>query len=170
MHDVIAAITIEPSRKRSAACEDGELSVTATSAATAVPPPPSPSSRAIAAGATLRAVRHSSSAISNAARAPFNGTRSCGRLGPARFGSTVERSSPSVSVKRGSSDASVRNIPCAFAYASISATCSALRPVSFKYVSVCSSIGKIAIVEPYSGDMLPIVVRTATGKLLKPAP
>ena len=41
-----------------------------------------------------------------------SGTRSCGRLGPARLGSTVERSRASVSVKTGSLEASVRNRPC----------------------------------------------------------
>jgi hypothetical protein len=35
---------------------------------------------------------------------------------------------------------------------------------------VSSSIGKIATVEPYSGDMLPIVARLASGTALTPGP
>ena len=40
-----------------------------------------------------------------------SGTRSCGRFGPARLGSTVERSSSRLSVKTGSGVASVRKEP-----------------------------------------------------------
>ncbi len=58
-----------------------------------------------------------------------SGTRSCGRRGPAMLGSTVERSSSMVSVKCGSGVSSVRKSPCAFVYASTSATCSSRRPV-----------------------------------------
>ena len=42
-----------------------------------------------------------------------SGTRSCGRFGPARLGTTVLRSSSSVSVKTGSGVSSVRKSPCA---------------------------------------------------------
>ena len=48
--------------------------------------------------------------------------------------------------------------------------CSALRPVSRKYSSVWASIGKIAMVEPYSGDILPIVVRSETLRFESPLP
>ena len=48
--------------------------------------------------------------------------------------------------------------------------CSAARPVRRRYSSVRSSIGKIAHVEPNSGDMLPIVVRSATGNDESPLP
>ena len=90
MHDVIAAITTEPSRSSSACRVERRALFERDSAATAVPPPPSFSSRATAAGATLLALRHSSSAASNDGRASRNGTRSCGRRGPARFGSTID--------------------------------------------------------------------------------
>ena len=46
--------------------------------------------------------------------ASFRGTRSCGRFGPASDGSTVERSSSIVSVKRGSGAWSVLKSPCSF--------------------------------------------------------
>ena len=75
-----------------------------------------------------------------------------------------------MSLKRGSGESSVRNIPCAFAYASTRSICSCARPVSRRYSSVSASIGKIATVEPYSGDMLPMTVRSATGSDDKPAP
>jgi hypothetical protein len=42
-----------------------------------------------------------------------SGMRSCGRFGPARLGTTVERSSSSVSEKTGSGVESVRKSPCA---------------------------------------------------------
>ena len=35
---------------------------------------------------------------------------------------------------------------------------------------VSSSIGKMATVEPYSGDILPIVARLAIGNALTPGP
>ena len=41
-------------------------------------------------------------------------TRSCGRLGPARLGSTVPRSSDKESVKRGSGVLASRHMPCAW--------------------------------------------------------
>jgi hypothetical protein len=55
-------------------------------------------------------------------------------------------------------------------YASTSATCWSLRPVSRRYSSVTSSIGKIAQVEPNSGLMLPIVARFASGTAATPWP
>ncbi len=50
--------------------------------------------------------------LRNAAFICESGTRSCGRFGPARLGSTVERSSSSVSVNTGSGVAAVRKRPC----------------------------------------------------------
>ena len=44
------------------------------------------------------------------------------------------------------------------------------RPESSRYLSVSASIGKIAQVEPNSGDMLPIVARSAIGRPARPAP
>ena len=41
-------------------------------------------------------------------------TRSCGRLGPARLGTTLARSSASRVVNSGTGAAAVRNIPCSF--------------------------------------------------------
>src|SRR5881296_1155343 len=49
-------------------------------------------------------------------------TRSCGRRGPARLGSTVERSSESVSEYTGSGAPAAWNSPCSFMYASTSCT------------------------------------------------
>ena len=59
-------------------------------------------------------------------------TRSCGRLGPAMEGTTVARSSASVSVKTGSSALGVQNMSCALAYFSTSATWAAGRAVPFR--------------------------------------
>src|SRR2546428_10555090 len=56
-------------------------------------------------------------------------TRSCGRRGPARLGSTVERSSERVSEYTGSVVVPEWNRPCSFMYASTSCTCSFGRPV-----------------------------------------
>src|SRR5690242_20962944 len=49
-------------------------------------------------------------------------TRSCGRRGPARLGSTVARSRESVSENLGSGESGVRKSPCSFVYASTRAT------------------------------------------------
>ena len=57
--------------------------------------------------------------------------RSCGRLGPAIDGTTVDRSSSIFSEKRGVSEGSCHR-PCFFAYCSTSATASSLRPVRRK--------------------------------------
>ena len=56
-------------------------------------------------------------------------TRSCGRRGPDRLDSTSPRSRCSTSVYSGSGESSVRNSPCAFAYASTSVTCASSRPL-----------------------------------------
>ena len=58
-----------------------------------------------------------------------SGTRSCGRFGPARLGSTVDRSSRTTFVNFGTAAASVRNRPCSFVYRSTSSTSSFVRPV-----------------------------------------
>ena len=88
--------------------------------------------------------------------------RSCGRLGPAIAGTTVDRSSSSVSVNTGSGVSLVRNRPCSLAYASTSATVSSSRLVKRRYLIVSSSIGKNPHVAPYSGAMLAIVARSAS--------
>jgi len=51
-------------------------------------------------------------AARNARFIPERGTRSCGRFGPARLGSTVARSSSRVSLKAGSGVSEVRKRPC----------------------------------------------------------
>src|SRR5215204_3021387 len=56
-------------------------------------------------------------------------TRSCGRFGPARLGSTVERSRSHVVVYTGSVEVLFQNRPCSLAYASTRWTCAASRPV-----------------------------------------
>jgi hypothetical protein len=81
------------------------------------------------------------SATRNAVRERLSGTRSCGRRGPASDGTTVDRSSSTCSVyRRGRSGSCHR--PCSLAYASTSATNSALRPVKRRYRGVSSSMGK----------------------------
>ena len=107
--------------------------------------------------------------FSNAFFESLREIRSCGRFGPEIDGTTVERSSSTTCEKRGSTDGSC-HIPCFFAYCSTNATCSSFRPVSRKYRSVSSSIGKIAHVDPYSGLMFPIVVRLAIGTVVTPGP
>ena len=52
----------------------------------------------------------------------------------------------------------------------MSSTTSAGRPVKRRYFNVWSSTGKIVMVDPYSGDMLPIVARFSTGTLAQPGP
>src|SRR5262245_31380275 len=110
------------------------------------------------------------SACRNENLATDSGTRSWGRLGPARLGSTVVRSSSNRSVYTGSGESGVWNRPCSLAYASTRATRSGERPVNSRYLRVSSSTGKIATVEPYSGDMLPMVARLASGTLATPGP
>ncbi len=100
----------------------------------------------------------------------FRGTRSCGRLGPARLGTTVARSSSSVSLNTGSGAPSVRNRPCSLQYASVSATTSSGRPVKRRYARLSSSTGKKPIVAPYSGAMLAIVARSGSVRLFSPLP
>ena len=55
-------------------------------------------------------------------------------------------------------------------YASTSATRSSGRPVRRRYWSVASSTGKNPQVAPYSGDMFPIVARSATESAPRPGP
>lgn len=81
----------------------------------------------------------------------------------------MERSSSSFSEKSGSAAGSSHR-PCSLAYASTSATCWASRPVRRRYFRVSSSIGKIAAVEPNSGDMLPMVARFASEVAATPSP
>src|SRR6202000_2165509 len=94
---------------------------------------------------------------------------SCGRFGPAIDGTTVDRSRVSSSEKRSSRAGSCHR-PWAFAYFSTRSSWVSERPVSRRYSIVASSIGKIAQVEPNSGDMLPIVARFATGTCPTPSP
>src|SRR5215510_10076506 len=97
---------------------------TAAGSATATAPPlatadtcDDPAASALFFGATLII---DGKAPLNPAFACLNETRSCGRLGPARLGSTVARSSSIVSEYTGSGSPGRRNMPCAFAYASTS--------------------------------------------------
>src|SRR5882757_2564756 len=68
------------------------------------------------------------SAARNIGLAAFSGTRSCGRFGPASEGSTVDRSSSSVSENCGSTCGSCHS-PFVLAYVSTRATWSSGRPV-----------------------------------------
>ncbi len=145
---VIAAITTDP-------CSS------CVSTATAAPP---------ASATFLMPFCSSGSALANDVLAAASVTRSCGRRGPARLGTTVPRSSVSVSVYSASGVESSRNSPCALAYASTSATCASSRPVKRRYSSVISSTGKIATVAPYSGHMLPRVTRSAIVRCRRPGP
>src|SRR5262249_3544496 len=56
--------------------------------------------------------KNDASAFSNDSFEERNGTRSCGRLGPAKLGSTVDRSNSNLSVNMGSGDEDVWNSPC----------------------------------------------------------
>ncbi len=86
------------------------------------------------------------------------------------LGWTVFSSSTSVSVNTGSGQSAEWKRPCSFMYASTSAMRSAGRPVKRRYSSVTWSTGKMAQVAPYSGDMLPMVARSASAKLAMPGP
>src|SRR4029077_12048652 len=70
-------------------------------------------------------------------------TRSWGRFGPARLGSTVERSSASNSEYSASGVFSSWKSPCSRQYASTSAICSSERPVRRRYVRDSWSTGKM---------------------------
>src|SRR5690606_11876551 len=123
VQEVMAAMTTEPLRST----WDWPPRVTLASLTlppTAVPPPPSLSSRATSpAGFSCIA-----SSSSKAAGTPGRGTRSWGRRGPARLGSTSPRSRCRVSENSGSWPGS-RHSPWALLYASTRATTSAGRPV-----------------------------------------
>ena len=95
--------------------------------------------------------------------------RSCGLFGPAIEGTIVERSNSNFSEYLGEAEGSCHR-PFVLAYFSTSSNCSLLRPVSFKYLIVSSSIGKIAHVDPYSGDIFPIVALFAIGRAETPGP
>ena len=86
------------------------------------------------------------------------------------LGTTDPKSSSIRSVNVGSSDSSSCHSPCSRAYASTNSISSAERPENSRYRSVSASIGKIAQVEPNSGDMLPIVARSASGSRASPSP
>ena len=98
-----------------------------------------------------------------------NGTRSCGRRGPASDGSTEERSSSTICEYVAGSSGSCQSA-FSLQYASTSAIRSGERPVSRRYRSVSSSTGKNPHVAPYSGDMFPIVARSASGSVSRPCP
>ena len=98
-----------------------------------------------------------------------SGTRSCGRRGPASDGSTDERSSSTTCEYVAGSSGSCQSA-FSLQYASTSAIRSAERPVSRRYRSVSSSTGKKPHVAPYSGDMFPIVARSASGSVCSPCP
>src|SRR6185503_6209027 len=102
---VIAATTTDP---WSSPSRPGATSVaTATAAGCAAGEPISPGFSGTALG--LRSVNMTSSACWNLYFDCRSDTRSCGRFGPARLGSTVERSSSSVDVYTGSAAPALRN-------------------------------------------------------------
>src|SRR2546430_7486088 len=135
---VIAAMTTEPCRSlQSTPSSFRSTCVRRGGAATAVPPPngwpPSASQwlRTSLGGAMGEVgLTRLGRASRNARPTARSGTRSCGRRGPARLGSTVARSSDSVSEYTGSGASGVWNRPCAFMYAATSATCSGVRPLN----------------------------------------
>ena len=96
--------------------------------------------------------------------------RSCGCFGPARLGSTVERSSSSDEVNSGSGVSSVRNRLSSLLTRSTRSTTSGLRALPRRYSSVASSTGKKPMVAPYSGDMLASVALSGSERLERPAP
>ena len=105
----------------------------------------------------------------NARFASRRGTRSCGRRGPASDGSTEERSRSTTCEYVAGSSGSCQSA-FSLQYASTSATRSAERPVRRRYRSVSSSTGKNPHVAPYSGDMFPMVARSASGSVSSPCP
>src|SRR5690606_6877967 len=134
VQEVMAAMTTEPLRST----WDWPPRVTLASLTlppTAVPPPPSLSSRATSpAGFSC-----SASSSSKAAGTPGRGTRSWGRRGPARLGSTSPRSRCRVSENSGSWPGS-RHSPWALLYASTRATTSAGRPACQAPIVQCRLI------------------------------
>ncbi len=112
-----------------------------------------------------------SSSRSNERRTSVSGTRSCGRRGPARLGTTAPRSSSTErAVLRPPGSTSSWKRPCSFMNASIRAMCSGARPVRRRYWSVAASTGKKPQVAPYSGAMLAMVARSATDSDCRPGP
>src|SRR6185312_2654328 len=111
---VMAAITTEPWRRASAA----PLPATSGSAMARPAAEPPTAWRPGAAGArvlpVLPAAVITASSFSTAALTSHRRTRSCGRRGPARLGSTVPRSSDSESEYSGSGEAAVWKRPCSF--------------------------------------------------------
>ena len=101
-------------------------------------------------------------------RASLRAKRSCGRLGPASEHSTSLKFSSSTSEY--TRDAPSFHMPCAFAYASTSATCSLSRPVSSRYSSVRSSTGNSVHVQPYSGVMFAMQARCVAESVATPSP
>ena len=170
---VIAASTTAPSLS----WNDAPLSVQSTADSASVPVPPSATIEASGDPGSLPPVAAARTRVFSTERslrydtlAAVSGIRSCGRLGPAIDGTTVERSSSIVSENTGSGVSSVRKIPCALQYASTSATWCAERPDSVRYFSVSASTGKKPMVAPYSGDILAIVARSASESVLRPGP
>ena len=115
MHDVIAAITTDPSRTRSVSGGPFGTGAAVTPSGSI---PPSSSSRDTSPSAVtsleLRSARCSQTLV-NDSHTPGNATRSCGRLGPATLGTTLARSSSTISLNVGIGESSVRNMPCSFA-------------------------------------------------------
>src|SRR5207249_3631156 len=166
VHEVIAAITTDPSRTSFLASTLAG-SGSGASAAPFVAPPSArnrPTSMAGGSGSSW-----SRNAATNDAHTSGSGTRSCGRLGPATLGSTFERSRSSVSLNVGSGSASVRNSPCSLVYRSTRSTTSP-RAVNVRYRSVSTSTGQYAAVAPYSGHMFDSVARSAVSRVEHPGP
>ena len=93
-----------------------------------------------------------------------SGTRSCGRLGPARLGSTVPRSSARVLRETWASGARRCGTGAAPWCSARPAATSASVAAGAAQVAraFASSTGKKPIVAPYSGAMLAIVARSAS--------
>ena len=99
--------------------------------------------------------------------ASVNKTLSCGLFGPEIVGTIVDMSNVKVSVN---SISSLAHKPWVFAYSSTIFTMSLSLPENFKYLIVSSSIGKKPQVAPYSGAIFAIVARSANVKFFNPFP
>ena len=108
--------------------------------------------------------------LKNSAFTSLSSTRSCGRLGPAMLGCTVDKSSSIESVNSGSGAPGAQKNPLALLYFSTSSTVAGSRPVNFRKSSVAWSTGKKPIVAPYSGAMFAIVARSGTDSAAIPSP
>src|SRR5207245_1869916 len=108
---VIAAITTEPLRT----CAAG-LAITAVACCFSPSTSATPPSESNRATSLLLGLSSMAKAVLKLSHTRGSATRSCGRFGPARLGSTAFRSSSSSSLKTGVGESSVRDIACGRGY------------------------------------------------------